>query len=566
MNYKEIYKSWLEEDTFSKNDIEELKRIEFDEEEIKDRFSTSLVFGTAGIRGKVGMGTNRMNVYNVAKTTQALADTILSAKDYKADMGVAIAYDVRYFSKEFAEISAAVLAGNGIKVHIFEDIRPTPLLSYTVRKLNCISGIMITASHNPKEYNGYKVYWKEGSQILDGIAEKILSNIKSQNGFSDIKKIDFNDGIKRKLISYIGSGIDELYIKEVLNLSLNEEIDKDVKVVYTALNGTGNVLIREVLKRRNFKNIYVVKEQEKPDPNFTTVGYPNPEDPEVFQYAEKLGIEKKADLLIATDPDSDRCAIEVLNENGEYEFLNGNKIGALLVNYILSQRNDKKMTRKKDVIVKSVVTGDLGTEIAKKYNVKCIEVLTGFKNICDKANEFDKTKEHNFIFGYEESLGYNYGTFVRDKDAVSSVMMIVEMAAFYKKSGKNLLKVLNEIYEKFGYYTEKLLSMEFEGVSGRKIIEDMMEDFRKNKIENIDDLKLLKHIDYLYDETSIPKSNLIKYHYDDGSWYAVRPSGTEPKIKIYIYSKGKTFNESCQKIELIERELKYKISKIKGEN
>lgn len=566
MNYKEIYKSWLEEDTFSKNDIEELKRIEFDEEEIKDRFSTSLVFGTAGIRGKVGMGTNRMNVYNVAKTTQALADTILSAKDYKADMGVAIAYDVRYFSKEFAEISAAVLAGNGIKVHIFEDIRPTPLLSYTVRKLNCISGIMITASHNPKEYNGYKVYWKEGSQILDGIAEKILSNIKSQNGFSYIKKIDFNDGIKRKLISYIGSGIDELYIKEVLNLSLNEEIDKDVKVVYTALNGTGNVLIREVLKRRNFKNIYVVKEQEKPDPNFTTVGYPNPEDPEVFQYAEKLGIEKKADLLIATDPDSDRCAIEVLNENGEYEFLNGNKIGALLVNYILSQRNDKKMTRKKDVIVKSVVTGDLGTEIAKKYNVKCIEVLTGFKNICDKANEFDKTKEHNFIFGYEESLGYNYGTFVRDKDAVSSVMMIVEMAAFYKKSGKNLLKVLNEIYEKFGYYTEKLLSMEFEGVSGRKIIEDMMEDFRKNKIENIDDLKLLKHIDYLYDETSIPKSNLIKYHYDDGSWYAVRPSGTEPKIKIYIYSKGKTFNESCQKIELIERELKYKISKIKGEN
>lgn len=566
MNYKEIYKSWLEEDTFSKNDIEELKRIEFDEEEIKDRFSTSLVFGTAGIRGKVGMGTNRMNVYNVAKTTQALADTILSAKDYKADMGVAIAYDVRYFSKEFAEISAQVLAGNGIKVHIFEDIRPTPLLSYTVRKLNCISGIMITASHNPKEYNGYKVYWKEGSQILDGIAEKILSNIKSQNGFSDIKKIDFNDGIKRKLISYIGSGIDELYIKEVLNLSLNEEIDKDVKVVYTALNGTGNVLIREVLKRRNFKNIYVVKEQEKPDPNFTTVGYPNPEDPEVFQYAEKLGIEKKADLLIATDPDSDRCAIEVLNENGEYEFLNGNKIGALLVNYILSQRNDKKMTRKKDVIVKSVVTGDLGTEIAKKYNVKCIEVLTGFKNICDKANEFDKTKEHNFIFGYEESLGYNYGTFVRDKDAVSSVMMIVEMAAFYKKSGKNLLKVLNEIYEKFGYYTEKLLSMEFEGVSGRKIIEDMMEDFRTNKIENIDDLKLLKHIDYLYDETSIPKSNLIKYHYDDGSWYAVRPSGTEPKIKIYIYSKGKTFNESCQKIELIERELKYKISKIKGEN
>lgn len=566
MNYKEIYKSWLEEDTFSKNDIEELKRIEFDEEEIKDRFSTSLVFGTAGIRGKVGMGTNRMNVYNVAKTTQALADTILSAKDYKTDMGVAVAYDVRYFSKEFAEISAAVLAGNGIKVHIFEDIRPTPLLSYTVRKLNCISGIMITASHNPKEYNGYKVYWKEGSQILDGIAEKILSNIKSQNGFFDIKKIDFNDGIKRKLISYIGSGIDELYIKEVLNLSLNEEIDKDVRVVYTALNGTGNVLIREVLKRRNFKNIYVVKEQEKPDPNFTTVGYPNPEDPEVFQYAEKLGIEKKADLLIATDPDSDRCAIEVLNENGEYEFLNGNKIGALLVNYILSQRNAKKMTKEKDVIVKSVVTGDLGTEIAKKYNVKCIEVLTGFKNICDKANEFDKTKEHNFIFGYEESLGYNYGTFVRDKDAVSSVMMIVEMAAFYKKFGKNLLKVLNEIYEKFGYYTEKLLSMEFEGVSGRKIIEDMMEDFRKNKIENIDDLKLLKHIDYLYDETSIPKSNLIKYHYDDGSWYAVRPSGTEPKIKIYIYSKGKTFNESCQKIELIERELKYKISKIKGEN
>jgi phosphoglucomutase len=559
----EKYNFWLNNDYFDETTKKELESIKNDEKEIEDRFHQDLTFGTAGLRGKIGAGTNRMNRYTVSLATQGLADTIVSKGKTAMDKGVAIAYDVRHFSKEFAEIAARVLAANGIKVYLFEDIRPTPLLSYTIRRLKTISGIVLTASHNPKDYNGYKVYWEEGSQILDDIAKEILDNINKIGDFSNIKLIDLEEGLNKGLINYIGKEIDDEYIEKVKKLALNEDIDKDIKIVYTPLNGTGNKLVRRVLKERDFTNVFVVPEQENPDPNFTTVGYPNPEDVKAFDYAKRFGNKKDADILIATDPDCDRVACMVKDDNGEYISLNGNQTGALLVNYILSSRNKANTIPQNAAIVKSIVTGDLSRAIADYYNVDTIETLTGFKYICGKANEFDKTKEHEFIFGYEESIGYVYSTMVRDKDGVISSMLIAEMAAFYKKKGKTLLDKLEELYKQYGYYFEKLISIVLEGIEGSQRIGRIMDSFRNYPITTIEDIKLVKTIDYLKDETGNSKSNVLKYFFDDGSWYAVRPSGTEPKIKIYIYSKGKDRISSENKIKNIEKAAMDKIESIK---
>jgi phosphoglucomutase len=559
----EKYNFWLNNDYFDETTKKELESIKNDEKEIEDRFHQDLTFGTAGLRGKIGAGTNRMNRYTVSLATQGLADTIVSKGKTAMDKGVAIAYDVRHFSKEFAEIAARVLAANGIKVYLFEDIRPTPLLSYTIRRLKTISGIVLTASHNPKDYNGYKVYWEEGSQILDDIAKEILDNINKIGDFSNIKLIDLEEGLNKGLINYIGKEIDDEYIEKVKKLALNEDIDKDIKIVYTPLNGTGNKLVRRVLKERDFTNVFVVPEQENPDPNFTTVGYPNPEDVKAFDYAKRFGNKKDADILIATDPDCDRVACMVKDDNGEYISLNGNQTGALLVNYILSSRNKANTIPQNAAIVKSIVTGDLSRAIADYYNVDTIETLTGFKYICGKANEFDKTKEHEFIFGYEESIGYVYSTMVRDKDGVISSMLIAEMAAFYKKKGKTLLDKLEELYKQYGYYFEKLISIVLEGIEGSQRIGRIMDSFRNYPITTIEDIKLVKTIDYLKDETGNSKSNVLKYFFDDGSWYAVRPSGTEPKIKIYIYSKGKDRISSENKIKDIEKAAMDKIESIK---
>ncbi|MDL2310646.1 phospho-sugar mutase [Peptostreptococcaceae bacterium OttesenSCG-928-C18] len=554
MDYKKIYEEWLQNDFFDQATKEELLSIKNNDEEIKDRFYKNLEFGTAGLRGKIGAGTNRMNKYIVAKTTQGLADTIIkSGKDTKK-RGVVISYDVRNFSKEFAEMTASVLVGNGIKVYLSDDIRPTPVLSYAVRHFKAISGVMITASHNPKQYNGYKAYWEEGSQILEDIADEILLNIDRIESFKEIKFSDFNEAVESDLIEYFGKELDDSYIKDILSLSINDNnIDKNVNIVYSPLNGTGNKLVRRILKDRGFNNIHIVKEQELPDHDFTTVGYPNPEDPKAFEYSIKLGKKINADILIATDPDADRIAIEVKDKKGEYVFLNGNKIGALLINYILSSRFIKKNIPKNGVIVKSIVTGDLGSKIAEKYNVEMVETLTGFKNICEKANEYERTGEKTFIFGFEESIGFNYGTFVRDKDAISTAMIIAEMVGYYKKQNKNLLEVLEELYSEYGYYDEQLNSLVLEGAEGQKRIEKIMEEIRRNHIEHIIDRKLIKVIDFLYDETSIPKSNVLKYYYDDNSWYALRPSGTEPKIKTYIYTVGSTKEVAREKTKAIER-------------
>lgn len=564
MNYKEKYQQWLDNDFFDEETKRDLLSIAGDEAEIQDRFYQDLEFGTAGLRGKLGAGSNRMNKYNVALATQGLADTIIACGPEACQRGVAISHDVRHMSKEFSEVTASVLAANGINVYIHKDITPTPVLSYTIRKLKTISGVMITASHNPKQYNGYKAYWEEGSQILEDTANQILENMNKVGDFSNIKTMDFKEGLDKGIIQWVDDSVIESYMSDVLSLTIEDEnIDKNVSVVYSPLNGTGNKLVRRVLSERGFTNVHVVKEQENPDPDFTTVGYPNPEDPKAFEYAERLGKEINADILIATDPDADRTALEVKDKDGNYVFLNGNKIGSLLANYILSRLAANDRLPSDGAIVKSIVTGDLSKVIAREYGVECYDVLTGFKNIFAPANVWDETKEKTFIYGFEESIGYNYGTFVRDKDAVSSAMMITEMTAFYKKEGKSLLDVLEDLYQKHGYYNDKLISIVLEGADGQALISRIMEDYRNEAIQTIGDINLEKIIDYKFDETGLSKSNVLKYIYDDGSWFVVRPSGTEPKIKLYIYSVGKSFEDSKEKIDMIFDAANGKIKRVK---
>lgn len=552
MDYKSTYQEWLNNNYFDEETREELISLEGNDAEIEDRFYQNLKFGTAGLRGKIGAGTNRMNKYTVSLATQGLADTIKEYGQEAMDRGVAISHDVRHKSREFAEITASVLAANRIKVFIHKDITPTPLLSYTIRKLGTISGVMITASHNPREYNGYKAYWEEGSQILDDIADKILENIEKVGDYSNVKIMDYKEGLETGIIEIVDENVVDSYFEDVLDLSIEDEnIDKTISVVYSPLNGTGRELIIRILKERGFENVHIVKEQEMPDPDFTTVGYPNPEDPKAFKLAEELGRQVDAELLLATDPDADRTALEVRNEDGEYVFLTGNEIGTLLTNYILSRLDEKCEMPENPVIVKSIVSSDLPDKIAKKYGVESQNVLTGFKNIYAPANEWDKTNEKTFVFGYEESIGYSYGSNVRDKDAVSSAMMIVEMAAFYKEQGKSLLDVQKELYDEFGYHGSKLISVVLEGLDGQKLIGRIMEDFRNNPIEEINGHKLVEVIDYENDDTGLPKSNVLKFLLDDGSWYVLRPSGTEPKIKLYIYSNAETKEDGDKMVDEI---------------
>ena len=554
MDYKYIYKKWLEDDRFDEETKKDLLSIKDDEEDIKDRFHQSLKFGTAGLRGKLGAGTNRMNIYNVAQATQGFADTIAEGGEEAKNKGVTIAYDVRHMSEEFAKIAAEVFAANGIKVYIHKEIQPTPVCSYTIRKLGNVAGVMVTASHNPREYNGYKAYNHEGSQILDETADKILGHIAEHPDFFEIPRTDFEKGLKDGIIEYVDDQLIEDYIKEILDCTINDEgIDKDINVVYTPLNGAGNKLVRRILDERGFKNINVVKEQENPDPDFTTVGYPNPEDPKAFKYSENLGKEVGADLLLATDPDSDRCAVEVRDKDGNYKFLTGNLIGSLLTNYILGALKDNGELPENAAVVKSLVSTDLVKPIANKYGVKVYDVLTGFKNIYAVANELDENKSGKFVFGFEESIGYNYKDFVRDKDAVNSAMMITEMAAYYKSQGKSLLDVIDELFNEYGYYSNEVVSIVLEGLDGQERISRIMTQVRNNPIKEVCDYKVKNIIDYQNDDTGLPKSNVLKYYLEDDSWFAIRPSGTEPKIKIYINAIGKDMDESKDKLVKINK-------------
>ena len=555
MDYRKNFESWYNNEKFDEETKRELEKIKDDDKEIKDRFYSSLEFGTAGLRGKLGAGTNRMNEYMVAQATQGFADTISENGEEAKKAGVAIAYDVRHKSKEFAKITAEVFAANGIKVYIHKDIEPTPVLSYTVRHLKTSAGVMVTASHNPREYNGYKAYNSEGSQILDETANKILNHISEHQDFFAIPRIDFEEGLKEGIIEYVDDQLLEDYVKEVLACTINDDIDKDIKIVYTPLNGCGNKLVRRILDVRGFKNIYIVKEQENPDPDFTTVGYPNPEMPAAFEYSEKLGKEVGTDLLLATDPDSDRCAVEIKDDNGEYIFLSGNKIGSLLTNYILEALEKNNELPENGAVVKSLVSTDLVKPIAAKYNVKTYEVLTGFKNIYEVANKLEKDNSGKFIFGFEESIGYNYKDFVRDKDAVNSAMMIAEMAGYYKKMGKSMLDVLEEIYKEHGFYANDVISITLTGIDGQERIGRIMESVRQNPIKDLAGLKTDHIIDYKNDDTGLAKSNVLKYYFEDNSWLALRPSGTEPKIKVYVNSVDKDEKSSTKKKDLLIKEM-----------
>lgn len=550
------YNRWLENENLPSKLSTELKELT-SEEEIKDRFYQDLTFGTAGLRGKLGAGTNRMNELVVARATLALARVIKEDGENFAKRGVAIAHDSRIKSKEFAMLCARVLASEGIKSHLYDTLKPTPMLSFAVRHLNAAAGINITASHNPKEYNGYKVYWQEGSQIKDDIANRVLEKIKKIDLHAPLKLEDFETGMKNGLISYIPSSCDEAYYKGVLNLRLAKNIDKSIKIVYTPLNGAGNIPVRHVLKEMGFENVFVVKEQEEPDGTFPTIEYPNPEDLRAFEYANKLAEEKGADIIIATDPDSDRLAVEVMKD-GKIKAFNGNQIGVLMIYYILSRLKEQGRLPENAAIVKSIVTGDMGKAIAEDFGVKTFDVLTGFKNISELPNIWDKTGEYTFVFGYEESIGYNPGNFVRDKDAVSSSMILAEMAAYYKTKGKTLDDVLNELFEKYGYYSEITKSLSLEGIEGASRIKRMMDYAKSNPPNSIAGINIEKFTDYqesyiLDIKTSeknsidIEKTNAVRYSFEDGSWVSLRPSGTEPKIKIYIYTVDKQNMENASK-------------------
>ena len=553
MTYKELYQNWLEQPDLEDHIREELVAIEGQDSEIEDRFYKSLEFGTAGLRGKLGAGTNRMNRYNIAKVTQGIADYISEEGDEAKKRGVAIAFDCRHFSKEFGKLAALILAGNGIKAYLFEDLRPTPELSYTLRQVNAIAGIIITASHNPKDYNGYKVYWEDGAQVLTDIADGMTEKINLVPMFGGAKEISEEEAIQKNLLVILGEEQDKAYIDMVKSLSIRDEgIDKDISIVYTPLNGTGSVPVQRVLAERGFTNLAVVPEQELPDPDFTTVGYPNPEDTKAFAYAERLGKEVGAELLIATDPDCDRLAIEVKDETGEYVAFNGNQTGAILINYIVEGMKATGKLPENPAIVKSIVTGDMGKAIGKTYGVTMFEALTGFKNICGRIDPL-KEQGFNYIFGYEESIGYTTGTTVRDKDGVSSTMLLCEAAAYYKSMGKSLLEVREELFQTYGYYKEKQISLVLEGIEGSQRIGRMMDSYRANPPKEIEGVAVTEFIDYLGGYKDIPSSNVLRYYLEDGSWYAVRPSGTEPKIKIYLYTKGETDQKAADNIETMEK-------------
>ncbi|MCK5375097.1 MAG: phospho-sugar mutase, partial [Alphaproteobacteria bacterium] len=479
MKYQEIYENWLNDPLIEEADRKELRSIKNNPKEIEDRFYQDLKFGTAGLRGIIGVGTNRINKYNIMKVTQGLADFINSHGKKAAEKGVAIAYDSRHFSPEFSETAASVLAGNGIKVYLFESLRPTPELSFAIRHYGAISGIVVTASHNPKEYNGYKVYWEDGAQITDEVSIPLTEQIQKITSLKKIKKMPLSGAIFKGLVQMLGKETDDIYLDMVKSVSLRTDIDSNICIVYTPLNGTGKTPIRRIMKELNYYNFHIVSEQADPDGDFTTVGYPNPEDPKAFAYAIELGKKIKADILIATDPDCDRLAAMVKDKSGKYHTLNGNQTGALLINYILSTLEFQRRLPGNGAIVKSIVTGDMGKAIADKFKIKTFEVLTGFKYICGKIREFEEKKKYTYLFGYEESIGYNAADFVRDKDGVMAAMLIAEMAAYYKRKGMTLLEVLEDLYQEYGYYREKLISMEKSGIKGQQIIANMMTGYRK---------------------------------------------------------------------------------------
>ena len=562
MNYKEEYQRWCDDPSFDEETKKELLSIKDDEEEIKDRFYKELEFGTAGLRGVIGMGTNRMNKYTVGKATQGLANYIL--EQGTQDKGVAISYDSRRMSDEFSLQTALILNANGIKTYLFESLRPVPELSFAVRELGATAGIMITASHNPPKYNGYKVYWDDGSQIVAPRDKDIINKVRSITDFKEIKTISKEDAIQKGLFNVIGKEMDDKYIEILKNKILNPEIvreqGKELKVVYTPLHGTGNTIAERLLNELGFKNVYVVPEQAKPDGNFPTVDYPNPEDKKAFILALELAKKVDADVVLATDPDADRLGIYAKDtKTGEYMPYTGNMSALLIAEYRISQMKEKGILPEDGMFITTIVSSDLAKAIAANYNLECIEVLTGFKNIGAVMKKAEENHDKTYVFGFEESYGCLIGDYARDKDGIAAVMSLCEAAAYYRSKGITLWDQMNNIYEKYGYYKEDQVSIVLEGAEGAEKIKEMMTDMRNKNVEQIGKYKVLcfKDVDRDYvknmvtgeeSKTGLPKSNVLYYQLENNSWCCVRPSGTEPKIKLYFGVKGEC--EKCATEEL----------------
>ncbi len=564
MNYLEEYKKWCESSDFDEGTKKELMGIKNDEKEIEDRFYKELEFGTAGLRGVIGAGTNRMNKYTVGKATQGLANYIL--EQGTQEKGVAISYDSRIMSKEFSLQTALILNANGIKTYLFENLRPVPELSFAVRELRCTAGIMITASHNPPKYNGYKVYWDDGSQIVAPRDKDIIEKVRAVKEYSEIKEISKEEAIQKGLFNIVGTEMDDKYINVLKSLILNPEIvkkqGKNLKVVYTPLHGTGNTIVERLLREIGLENVYVVPEQKEPDGKFPTVDYPNPEDKNAFKLALELAKKVDADVVLATDPDADRLGIYAKdNKTGEYMTYTGNMSALLIAEYRISQMQEKGILPKKGMMVTTVVSSNLTQAIAKEYGLKLYEVLTGFKNIgAIMKKEEEQEDGYKYVFGFEESYGCLIGDYARDKDGIAAVMALCEAACYYKEKKQTLWDQMNNIYEKYGYYKEDQVSIVLEGAEGAEKIQEMMTNMRNNLPERIGNYKVLEfrdiNTDYVKNmitgnegKTGLPKSNVLYYDLEDNSWCCVRPSGTEPKIKLYMGIKGKTKQDANAKLE-----------------
>ncbi len=557
MSYRDTFQFWLEDDYFDAATKEELLAIRNNEAEVEDRFFKDLEFGTGGLRGVIGAGTNRMNFYTVRKATQGLANYIV--KQNGAEKGCAIAYDSRRFSPEFAKEAALCLAANGVHAYLFDALRPTPELSFAVRKLGCTAGIVITASHNPPEYNGYKVYWEDGAQITAPKDKEIITEVRNVTDFHTVKTMDEAEAVKTGLLTMIGSEIDDAYIaelkKQIIHPELIEQVSDDITIVYTPFNGTGLVPVTRVLKELGFKKVYVVPEQADPDPNFTTLEYPNPEDPKAFTLAVKLAKEVNADIILATDPDADRLGVYALDKaTGEYVSFTGNMSGMLIAWYLLSEKRATGTMPANPALVKTIVTTNMADALTAAYDVKLIEVLTGFKYIGEQIKFFEQNHSYNYVFGLEESYGCLAGTHARDKDAPVAVMCLCEVAAYCKSKNMTLWDLMLKLYEEYGYYKEGLHTVTLKGVTGSEKIKAIMESFRSNPPKEFGKFKVTAFRDYdknviikedgTTSETGLPKSNVLYFELDQDAWCCLRPSGTEPKIKFYMGVKGKSLEDA----------------------
>lgn len=569
MGYMDVYKSWLDSTYIDDATKEELRRIQGNEKEIEDRFYKDLEFGTGGLRGVIGAGTNRLNIYTVRKATQGLANFIMSENGQ--NKGVAIAFDSRHMSPEFSKEAALCLNANGIKTYRFETLRPTPELSFALRELGCIAGIVITASHNPPEYNGYKVYWEDGAQITAPKDKQIITEVNKVTDLSQVKTMPEAEAVAKGLYHIIGQEIDDRYIDalktQIIYPEYIEKAADEIKIVYTPLHGTGNLPVRRVLKELGFKHVYVVPEQELPDGDFPTVGYPNPEDPKAFTLALNLAKQIDADIVLATDPDADRLGVYAKDTvTGEYVSFTGNMSGMVIAHYILSQRKENHTLPKNGALVKTIVTTNMADALAKDFDVKLIEVLTGFKYIGEQIKFFEQQHNYEYVFGLEESYGCLVGTHARDKDAVVAVMALCEVAAYCKLNNKTLWNQMVELYEKYGYYKEDLESITLKGIDGVKKIQAIMEGLRKNPVKAFGEFKVLKMRDYKTNEvldmadgeilkTGLPISNVLYYELESDAWCCARPSGTEPKIKFYMGVKGESVKDADDKLKRLTEAL-----------